>query len=174
MRIRISGDRAGTVRTFLNVAAASVLLFGCALEAQDDEVLVTVNQALDANVTYTFRNAHAGKCLDVTNVSSENGANIQLWECTGQAAQQFTLVPYEEGYYSLKMYRAKSASMSGPARPKLGPTSPNTLVLEAPTSNFALKMWVVAICASLRATAIWRSTVGTGVPPTALTWPSGT
>lgn len=102
MRIRISGDRAGTVRTFLNVAAASVLLFGCALEAQDDEVLVTVNQALDANVTYTFRNAHAGKCLDVTNVSSENGANIQLWECTGQAAQQFTLVPYEEGYYSLK------------------------------------------------------------------------
>lgn len=83
---------------------ASTTLFGCAIDAQSDQYtdVDQTQQALDASVTYTFRNVNAGKCLDVTDVSKENGANIQLWDCTEQAGQQFTLVPSDSGYVSLR------------------------------------------------------------------------
>ncbi|HEY2791860.1 MAG TPA: RICIN domain-containing protein [Micromonosporaceae bacterium] len=47
-----------------------------------------------SNGTYTFspRN-NTGECLDVTDVSTANGALIQQWSCTGGVAQSFTLSP---------------------------------------------------------------------------------
>lgn len=88
----------------LAVAALSVFGTACAIDPLGEEIdaVSATEQDLTANVTYTFRNVHANKCLDVTNFSSADGANIQLWECTGQTAQQFTLVSQGGGYFSLR------------------------------------------------------------------------
>ncbi|WP_420594357.1 RICIN domain-containing protein [Deinococcus sp.] len=40
---------------------------------------------------YQFVARHSGKCLDVKDVSTSDGARLQQWECTGGPAQQFKL-----------------------------------------------------------------------------------
>jgi glucosylceramidase len=40
---------------------------------------------------YTFTARHSGKCLDVRNVSTADGALLQQWACTGGPAQGFTI-----------------------------------------------------------------------------------
>ena len=52
--------------------------------------------------SYTFRNVHANKCLDIENGSSSNGANLRLWDCNGSTAQQFKVESLGNGYYQLK------------------------------------------------------------------------
>ncbi len=85
-------------------SAASGMLGGCAVESASSEnaELTSVEQRLEASVTYTFRSVSANKCLDVTDFSNADGANIQLWDCSGQAAQQFTLVSQNGGYFSIR------------------------------------------------------------------------
>ncbi|MBV8865718.1 MAG: RICIN domain-containing protein, partial [Acidobacteriaceae bacterium] len=39
---------------------------------------------------------NSGKCLDVTGVSTKNGATIQQWTCTGGENQKWQLVPFFE------------------------------------------------------------------------------
>lgn len=92
------------VTHLIATTAACAGLSGCAIDplADDSVEVSSVTQALDANATYTFRNVHADKCLDVTDFSSADGANIQLWQCSGQTAQQFTLVPHDGNYFSLR------------------------------------------------------------------------
>ncbi|BDZ41973.1 hypothetical protein GCM10025865_12720 [Paraoerskovia sediminicola] len=45
-----------------------------------------------ADGTYTFVARHSGKCLDVRDVSTSNGAGLQQWACTGGPAQAFSIV----------------------------------------------------------------------------------
>lgn len=101
---RLSNIRSNSASPLTLAAIGALGVSACAIDAQDDDTVTvsSVQQALEANATYTFRNVHNQKCLDVTNFGSENGANIQLWECTGQTAQQFTLVPQDNGYVSLR------------------------------------------------------------------------
>ncbi|MGI5159069.1 ricin-type beta-trefoil lectin domain protein [Microbispora sp. CA-102843] len=40
--------------------------------------------------TSALRNVNAGRCLDVPNLSQANGTQLQLWDCNGQANQQWT------------------------------------------------------------------------------------
>ncbi|MFC0625406.1 RICIN domain-containing protein [Kribbella deserti] len=42
---------------------------------------------------YTFQARHSGQCLDVTDVSTNDGALLQQWTCHPSAAQTFRLVP---------------------------------------------------------------------------------
>lgn len=35
--------------------------------------------------TYYLVNAHSGKCLEIENSSTANGARAQQWDCKGQA-----------------------------------------------------------------------------------------
>ncbi|MEU8385795.1 ricin-type beta-trefoil lectin domain protein [Streptosporangium sp. NPDC048865] len=37
-----------------------------------------------------FRGVASGRCLDVANVSQANGAQVQIWDCNGQANQRWT------------------------------------------------------------------------------------
>ena len=46
----------------------------------------------DGSYSFTPRN-NTNECLDVTNVSTSDGARIQQWTCTGGPAQAFTLNP---------------------------------------------------------------------------------
>lgn len=45
------------------------------------------------NGTFTFTARHSGKCLDVRDVSTADGARLQQWACTNGPAQAFRLVP---------------------------------------------------------------------------------
>ncbi len=42
------------------------------------------------------------KCLDISAGSKQSGANLQLWETNGTAAQYFEVVKQSEGYYTIK------------------------------------------------------------------------
>ena len=51
---------------------------------------------------YTLDNASSGRCMDVTNGSSENGTRLQQWDCfTGSPNQQFRLRAASGGYYEV-------------------------------------------------------------------------
>lgn len=41
--------------------------------------------------TQSLRNPQADKCLDVTGQSSADGTRLQVWDCTGNANQRWTL-----------------------------------------------------------------------------------
>lgn len=41
--------------------------------------------------TYTVVNQFSGKCLDVANVSTADGAAVQQWTCNGGANQRYKL-----------------------------------------------------------------------------------
>ncbi|WP_431930980.1 RICIN domain-containing protein [Micromonospora sp. RP3T] len=43
--------------------------------------------------TYLLVNAASGKCLDVNEASTDDGADVQQWSCNGQANQQWKLQP---------------------------------------------------------------------------------
>jgi glucosylceramidase len=49
-------------------------------------------QHADGTYSFTPRN-NSSECLDVTNVSSADGARLQQWTCTGGVAQSFTIAP---------------------------------------------------------------------------------
>ncbi|MFG2988363.1 family 43 glycosylhydrolase [Streptomyces sp. NPDC048257] len=42
-----------------------------------------------APAAYTLVNPHSGKCLDLANGSSADGADVRLWSCNGSAAQKW-------------------------------------------------------------------------------------
>ncbi len=45
-----------------------------------------------SNGNYSFTARNSGKCLDVRDVSTSNGAGLQQWDCHGGPAQSFKLV----------------------------------------------------------------------------------
>lgn len=52
--------------------------------------------------TYILRAQHSGKCLDVANWSTANGANILQWDCHGGANQRFRILDAGGGYWALQ------------------------------------------------------------------------
>jgi len=42
---------------------------------------------------------NSGKCLDVSGVATNNGANVQQWDCHGGANQLWTLTDKGDGFY---------------------------------------------------------------------------
>lgn len=58
----------------------------------------TVTQEIQQGQVYTLSNVHADRCLDVAGRSTENGANIQLWDCHDGQNQQFVFEPAASGY----------------------------------------------------------------------------
>ncbi|WBB72638.1 RICIN domain-containing protein [Micromonospora sp. WMMD1128] len=47
--------------------------------------------------TYLLVNAASGKCLDVNEARTDDGADVQQWSCNGQANQQWKLNPTGAG-----------------------------------------------------------------------------
>ncbi|MEO3862626.1 lectin [Acrocarpospora sp. B8E8] len=56
-----------------------------------------------------IRGVGSGRCLDVTGVSQANGALAQIWDCNGQANQQWTSTSASE----LRVYGNKCLDVSG-------------------------------------------------------------
>ena len=48
--------------------------------------------AAATNGNYSFTARNSGKCLDVRDVSTSNGAGLQQWTCHGGPAQSFKLI----------------------------------------------------------------------------------
>ncbi len=51
---------------------------------------------------YKFTNVNANKCLDVYNLSKENGGNIVLWQDTGVSNQRWEIQNASDGYVYIK------------------------------------------------------------------------
>jgi beta-glucanase (GH16 family) len=51
--------------------------------------------------TYYLHNACGGRVLDVTGVSTADGALVQIWDKSGGANQQWTIAPQSDGSYQL-------------------------------------------------------------------------
>jgi len=83
-----------TQSSVIALTLATLALAGCDqqepgdLESELD--LETRSQFIVAGQAYELINVHAGKCMDVTGVSTANGANIQLYGCSGGSNQHFT------------------------------------------------------------------------------------
>ncbi|MEU6415285.1 ricin-type beta-trefoil lectin domain protein [Microbispora sp. NPDC046933] len=59
--------------------------------AIDDTFTITLlPPSTGGGSTSALRNVNAGRCLDVPNLSRTNGTQLQLWDCNGQANQQWT------------------------------------------------------------------------------------
>ncbi|MFI7034993.1 lectin [Microbispora rosea] len=61
--------------------------------------------------TSALRGVGSGRCLDVTGVSQANGAAAQIWDCNGQANQQWTTTSAGE----LRVYGNKCLDVNGGA-----------------------------------------------------------
>ncbi len=68
----------------------------------DDEDPEFIEERFELGQAYSIENVHAGKCLDVAGLSASNGANIQLWDCSGWANQKFTLEPAGGNYVMIR------------------------------------------------------------------------
>ncbi len=54
-----------------------------------------------ANGRYSIISAHSGKCVDVDAASTDDGANIQQYQCNGTGAQQFDVTNMGNGVYRI-------------------------------------------------------------------------
>src|SRR5690242_13400083 len=90
-------------RTATAVAAAALVLLA-ASPARADWVPVIGDGYLAAN-------AFGGRCMDVTNASTGNGALVQVWDCSGAWNQQWIFEPYGviSGHQSYRLH-ARHAS----------------------------------------------------------------
>lgn len=63
--------------------------------------LVSSPQTLTCGSQYTYYEVvarHSGKCLDVFDASTVNGANVIQWTCIGDTNQQWQIIPIGDGY----------------------------------------------------------------------------
>ncbi|MBK8971270.1 MAG: RICIN domain-containing protein [Hahellaceae bacterium] len=52
--------------------------------------------------TYEISAEHSGKCLDVTEWSTQNGTGLQQWSCDSGANQRFELESQGNGFYRIR------------------------------------------------------------------------
>jgi chitinase len=57
--------------------------------------------------TYEIRAVHSGKCMDVSEVSTVDGATVHQWECVGQNNQRWQVTPYGQGYHLIALHSGK-------------------------------------------------------------------
>jgi len=100
-----------TFAVFVSLSLAfGTLASGCApIEEMDGEDMAAQenvasdSQALTGTRVMPLKPRHApAKCLDVSNYSYVNGANVILWDCNGGASQQMTLKDVGGGYYTIR------------------------------------------------------------------------
>ncbi len=55
---------------------------------------------------YFIYNRLSGLPMDISDESSDNGANLIQWEFTGKTNQQFEVVDLHNGYYAIMPYHS--------------------------------------------------------------------
>jgi hypothetical protein len=61
----------------------------------------SISPTIKSGRAYEIAAKHSGKCLDVSGVATNNGANIYQWECHGGQNQRWTLTDKGGGYYTV-------------------------------------------------------------------------
>ncbi|MFI6743471.1 lectin [Nonomuraea sp. NPDC050451] len=69
----------------------------------------TPTPTVDPPATGALKGAGSGRCLDVSGASQANGAQAQIWDCNGQANQQWASTAAGE----LRVYGGKCLDVSG-------------------------------------------------------------
>jgi hypothetical protein len=81
------------LKTSIIALTAALTQVGCMAPAEEgewsEEELGQVQEALSG--TYEIKPVHSNKCVDVSGVSTADGANIHQWDCVGGANQKWTL-----------------------------------------------------------------------------------
>jgi hypothetical protein len=69
-----------------------------------DGRLYSIFEVYDPECTtaYEIKGVHSGRCLDIAWDSSDDAANLQIYDCWGGSAQQFTLEDAGDGYVLIK------------------------------------------------------------------------
>lgn len=65
------------------------------------QIIQPAAAAISPNDYYRIEAKCSGKCLDVSGVSMENGANVHQWEWVGGANQLWKFVPLDDGCYEI-------------------------------------------------------------------------
>jgi Ricin-type beta-trefoil lectin domain len=86
------------------VALAAALLSGpLAAASAASGVTADAPEQLRAKFSASLVARHSGKCLDVSGVRLDNGANVYQWNCiAGQSNQEWNFTAVDAGYYTLR------------------------------------------------------------------------
>jgi endo-1,4-beta-xylanase len=57
---------------------------------------------IDTAATYTITGVQSGKCVEIANGSTADGARVQISTCTGQARQQFRMEATDSGFFRVR------------------------------------------------------------------------
>ncbi|MFC9593989.1 RICIN domain-containing protein [Streptomyces sp. NPDC056944] len=95
----------------LLLAASLGIVFG--LSAAPAQAATTASAS--GNWIVTFKANHSGKCLEVADWSTANGAAVRQWTCTDGANQQWEQIPsnYPGEYYYRNMHSGKCMEIGG-------------------------------------------------------------
>lgn len=95
-RFFISKNRLNRVTRF-SCVLSSIFVFALSFSS------VSYSQSFDGNNgRYQIISRHSGKAMDVEGVSSDNGANVILWDYVGGTNQQWDINNLGNGYYSIR------------------------------------------------------------------------
>lgn len=61
-----------------------------------------MSAALSSSAVYEVKGVHSNKCMDIDGASTQNGANVQIWSCLGNGAQQFKFEDMGGGWYRIR------------------------------------------------------------------------
>ncbi|MFF0311185.1 RICIN domain-containing protein [Streptosporangium sp. NPDC004379] len=75
----------------------------------DPTITPTATPTVDPPAGGALKGAGSGRCLDVSGASQSNGAQVQIWDCNGQANQQWTTT----GTGELRVYGGKCLDVTG-------------------------------------------------------------
>ncbi|WP_373897037.1 non-reducing end alpha-L-arabinofuranosidase family hydrolase [Glycomyces algeriensis] len=84
------------------IGGAGVLAGAAAATALSPFTAAQAQQSTDPNAWYVLVNRSSGKVLDVSGVSTADGAQLHQWARTNAANQQFQFVDAGGGYYRIK------------------------------------------------------------------------
>ncbi|WP_089156755.1 RICIN domain-containing protein [Micromonospora sp. NBS 11-29] len=88
--------------------------------------------------TYLLVNAASGKCLDVNEAATDDGADVQQWSCNGQGNQQWKLNPTGAGPVLLVAVHSGKCAQVDDAGTEAGRE-----LEQAPCSGAAEQQWAV-------------------------------
>jgi|GEM_PF-2044013 len=76
-------------------------LKGYIVEFGQQQTGIGVESDFYGNKFYRIISRHSNKCLDVSGVSKQTGANVIQWDCHGGDNQSWRLIPKGHGYYMI-------------------------------------------------------------------------
>ena len=91
-----------SVRRSSIVVGLLTIACGSGFETELDSEIGTMSAALSSSAVYEVKGVHSNKCMDIDGASTQNGANVQIWSCLGNGAQQFKFEDMGGGWYRIR------------------------------------------------------------------------